>query len=107
MKTDYRHQEILLFVNTHFSSREWLAKKMLKEAHVLSPKQQLAQACWNGLLPDVLPEFFDTLCDKSIVLWEVNEAESFIDLEYGEFVRHPEKHFSINPYVFMTYQGNN
>ena len=107
MKNDYRHQEILLLTNTPFSGREWLTRNNPPEGKSLSHKEQLAQACWNGLLPEILPEFFDNLYDKSMVLWEVNEAKHFIDLACGEFVMHPKVHFSVNPYVFIEVQEYN
>ena len=107
MKTDYRHQEILLLTNTSFSGKAWLTKNELKESNQLSQKEQLSQACWNGLLPEIMPEFFANIFDKSLILWEVNEANAFIALEYGEFIRSPEKNCSVNPYVFMDIQNYN
>jgi muramidase (phage lysozyme) len=107
MYTDTRHQEILLMTNTSFSSREWCIKNETAEQKRLSKKEQLIQACWNGLAPKMLPECFDFTYDKSMILWGINDANVFIDLEFGDFVQVIEKVFSVNPYVFMQVQAYN
>ena len=39
--------------------------------------------------------------NKSLVLWEINEANTFIDLEYGDAAPVIQKGCSLNPYIFM------
>jgi hypothetical protein len=106
MNTTLRHQEILLMTNSSFSCREWLTNDEPKAGNQLSAKEQLTQACWNGLAPEMLPECFDSF-NKSLFLWEINEASTFLALDYGEFVRSKEKAFSVNPYIFMELQQYN
>lgn len=105
MKSNFMN-EILIMTNTSFCAREW-QERSGTEKRFLSQKQKLMQACWNGLLPDLLPECFDFTFNKSMVLWEVSEADKFIDLEYGNAIPVIEKERSLNPYIFMEAQGLN
>jgi hypothetical protein len=104
MNTYLKHREILLMANSSFSSREWAVRNELKEGNALTAKERLTQACWNGLAPEMLPECFDSPFEKSLFLWEINEANVFIALEYGEMMRRKDKIFSVNPYIFMELQ---
>jgi muramidase (phage lysozyme) len=107
MHTDFKHQEILLMTNTSFSSREWSLKNATAAEQNLSKKEQLIHACWSGLAPKMLPECFSFSYDKSMILWGINDANNFIDLEFGDFVQVIEKVFSVNPHVFMQVQSYN
>ena len=107
MFTDSKHQEILLMTNTSFSSREWCMKDENASQMRLSKKEQLIQACWNGLAPKMLPECFDFTFDKTMILWGINDANNFIDLEFGDYIQAVEKTFSVNPYMFMQVQYYN
>jgi hypothetical protein len=107
MNNYLKHQEILLMINSSFSCREWFQKDEPKAGNPLSAKEQLTQACWNGLAPEMLPECFEHPSGRSLFLWEINEASAFLALEYGEYVHRKEKVFSVNPYLFMDLQNYN
>jgi hypothetical protein len=107
MKTNSNQQEILLMINTSFSSRVWTKKNETEKDNQLSRKEQLMEACWNGLTPAMLPECFENIYDKLITLWGINDANAFIDLEFGEFMQRKENEYSVNPYAFMKVQGYN
>ena len=105
MKTDSTQQEILLVTGTTFAAREWSEKESSRESS-LTEKEQLEAACWNGLLPEILPEvYFHTDHNKKLFLWQIKEGKSFIDLELGDFPEEMEKEFSIDPYSFMHSQS--
>lgn len=105
METKSTQQEILLLTGTSFSSREFSeTTDGLNYSH-LTEKEKLAAACWNGLLPEILPEVFEqNSLSKRLYLWEVREASSFIELEMGEIYLVLEKEFSIYPYSFLSTQ---
>jgi len=104
MKTNSTQQEILLMTGTRFSSRQWCEKNSPAQDH-LTDKEQLQNACWNGLLQEMLPEICKpTAEDKNLYLWQITEAKSFIDLELGEVPGEIEKNHSINPYLFLPSQ---
>lgn len=105
MHNDFTQQEVLVMTNTSFAAREWCSNDQREEAQFFSQKEQFKQACWNGLMPEMLPECFDPA--KSLQLWEMNEADSFIELEYGEFLAKKEKKYSVNPYLFLPEQDYN
>ncbi|MDP9229793.1 MAG: hypothetical protein M3O67_03855 [Bacteroidota bacterium] len=105
MKTNSTQQEILLVTGTSFSSREFCESSDVPDYNHLTEKQKLVVACWNGLLPEMLPEIFEQhSVNKKLYLWEIREASSFIELELGEIYLEIEKQFSINPYSFLPIQ---
>jgi hypothetical protein len=104
MKTNSTQQEILLMTGTSFSSRQWCEKNDSAQ-NQFTDKEQLQNACWNGLLQEMLPEICKpTAEDKNLYLWQITEAKSFIDLELGEVPGEIEKNHSINPYSFLPLQ---
>ena len=107
MNTNYTQHEILLMINTSFSSRSWTKINDSENCNTLSKKEQLMEACWNGLTPEMLPECFEKNYDKLIRLWGITDANAFIDLEFGEFMLRKENVYSVNPYAFMQVQGYN
>ena len=106
MKTNTAQQEILLMTGTSFSARTWCANDDAEDQKNITPEDRLKEACWNGLLPDILPE----ICkrqegDKKIFLWQVTQACNFIEIELGEVPGSTEKFFSISPYSFLELQS--
>jgi len=102
--SNFRQQEILLLFNTSFSDRNCYQPAKSNKYNFSENKQQLKDACWRGMVPSLLPECFDFKTDKSMHLWEINEADTFIQLKFSRFVPHTEKEFSINPYLFLSVQ---
>ena len=100
METTSTHQEILLLIGTTFSSRNCCENDDSKQNH-LTRGQLLEEACWNGLIQHLLPEIYEKRGNK-IFLWETRETNSFIEIEFGERLQHKEKHFSIDPYSFLS-----
>lgn len=105
MKTNSTQQEILLLTGTSFSSREFCDTGDGFNYNHLTEKEKLVVACWNGVLPELLPEIFEKrTVNKKLYLWEIREASSFIELEMGEIYLALEKQFSIDPYSFISMQ---
>lgn len=77
--------------------------KETEEAKGLTEKQRLEQACWNGLLCEMLPEVCEKT-DRVMYLWRIKEGASFIDLEFGESPMAIEAESSIDPYAFLPLQ---
>jgi hypothetical protein len=104
MKSNYIQQEILLMIGTSFSIRQWSEKDPTRQNN-LTEKEQHEEACWNGLIQEMIPE----ICEqpggnKKLFLWQIKEGNSFIELELGEIPEVKDKHFSIDPYSFMQLQ---
>jgi hypothetical protein len=106
MKNSTTQQEVLLVTGTGFAFRQYCDKDSTTAP--LSAHDSLKNACWNGMLKDILPEVF-MLSDPEakLYLWQMREAHQFLALEMGEQPSEIDKYFSIDPYCFMIEQGAN
>jgi hypothetical protein len=107
MNTGSKQKELLLMLNSSFFSKTWVEKNHAEDDSWFSQKDQLKEACWNGESPKLLPECFDQTSDESAKLWNINDANMFIDLVFCKYTQKKEKQFSLNPYVFMQVQELN
>ncbi len=105
MEAQVAQQEILLVTGTSFSNINFCETCDDMGYTDLSEKEKLEVACWNGLLPVMLPEIFRQFSkSRKLYLWEIREGQSFIELELGEKYMEFEKGFSIDPYMFLPLQ---
>jgi hypothetical protein len=105
MKATSTQQEILLITGTSFSNRQIQDKADNDKSRNLSDKERLEEACWNGLLKEMLPEVFKDIDDQTeLYLWQIKEASSFIELELAEFPEEKDRYLSLDPYVFLPVQ---
>jgi hypothetical protein len=105
MKATSTQQEVLLITGTRFSSRQCQDKKDAGNPNHLTDNEMLEDACWNGLIQSLMPEVFDAIPDADkLYLWRTKEADSFIELELGEYPDQIEKESSIDPYTFLPFQ---
>lgn len=103
MKTDSIQQEILLFTNTSFTQKEMFEKDSTDYQEQKSPAEQLAAACWNGFLDETLRGIVDTTAGgESLYLWEINEANTFLDVRLCAYPLAIDTELSINPYAFLS-----
>ena len=101
METRSTQQEILLMTGTKFSEREW-AEKITEDKNRLSAIEKLEDACWNGMLDEMLPEIVEkTTGGKKLFLWHIRSCRSFLEIELGEDALVIEREFSIDPYFFV------
>jgi hypothetical protein len=98
-------QEILLMTGTNFTSRQCWQKNNCEKENSYSEADQLQDACWNGLLKEMLPEICEA--NKKIYLWQIRENKSCLDIELGELPSPLEPYFSIDPYTFLAEQSEN
>jgi len=102
MKTDTINQEILLVTTTTFANKEWCEKNAEEGIHHQSPIEQLEEACWNGLLDELLPEIIEkSVLGKSLSMWQIRQGKSFLEIELGEYPVSIENYFSLDPYSFL------
>jgi hypothetical protein len=107
MRNNNIAQEVLLLQNTRFLLRNWLAQKNAFEEKYSTANDELKAACWNGLVPEILPEIFQAAVNKERCLWDVVEARAFIGLNYSQVYPLDEENFSIDPHIFMRVQDYN
>lgn len=105
MNDNYSQTELLLMVNTKFFSKQLQRANQADARDWHTKKEQLIEACWDGLSTEILPECFAK--DSKAELWEIVDGNSYIDLEFCEGRIKKIKEYSVNPYVFMQVQGLN
>jgi hypothetical protein len=102
MKTISTQQEILLLTGTKFLEREW-AEKLVEDKNKLSAIEKLEDACWNGLLDEMLPEVVEKTTEgKKIFMWHVRQCRSFLEIELSDASPIIERENSIDPYLFTS-----
>src|SRR5882762_2387712 len=99
MKKNYTQQEILLMTGTTFSQREWCEKDSTAGNKHRAQYDQLEDACWNGLLDEMLPGIIEKSTNgKKLYLWQMRHYKSFLEMELSEHPQAIEQYFSIDPY---------
>ena len=104
MKTKNMQQEILLLTISTLAQREWCEKDASNKESFFFSHEQLENACWNGLLHELIPEVMQ---EKGIFLWQINAGKFFLSAELGEQPVSIDHKFSIDPYLFKETINNN
>ena len=108
MKSITTQHEILLMTDTGFTSQQYYERDNSENSKNMSPTERLQEACWNGLVQQMIPEIFFTEDHAvKLYLWQLREAHHFLSLELGEFPHSVDSFYSIDPYLFMMEQGGN
>lgn len=103
MKQTATNQEILLVPKSRFLKKDWCETKKQPNQKKLSGKEKLIDLCWNGMLPELLPEITEvSSTQEPLTIWEINETGQLLDLRLGEYDESLNDEFSINPYVHLT-----
>lgn len=106
MKSTASQNELLLMVHSNFFSNQLVKLSCTQTDGWFSQKEQLKDACWNGLASEILPECFSN-DEHTTPLQKINDANLFIDLQFTNKRPVKEKRYSLNPYVFMQMQELN
>ena len=99
--------EILLLTGTTFLSRQWYEEEYPDKKSTLSEKEKLEEACWNGFLPEMLPEICGAHNSTKLYIWKIRDAATFLNLEMGQFPQEVQQIFSIDPYYFLHLSSPN
>lgn len=103
MKKKSTQQEILIMTNTTFSKMQLCEKDMPEGNQNLSRTEQIEEACWNGLLHEMLPGIVAKSAEgKRLYLWNIRHGETYLQLELCEQPQLIDQYFSIDPYAFMS-----
>ena len=105
MAQNSTQQEVLLVTGSGFANRQYLEKDSAENSKNLSQEERLKEACWNGMLKDMLPELFFMTRNAKLFLWQMREAQHFLALEMAEEPVDIDYHASIDQYCFMVIQG--
>ena len=103
MNKNSTYKEVLLFTGTHLSFKQYIERNDEEEGKQLNDREQLKAACWNGLMPEILPEVFGEDEDsRKLFVWELRDGDSFIQIELGEAPSDVDRFDSIDPYRFFS-----
>lgn len=101
MKQEKTQQEIVLLTATIFFKRQWY-KTEIANTNYKACTEQLEEACWNGLLSEILPEVMKrSACGTRLFLWHLRRGTSFLKIELGELPPQLEEHYSIDAAFFL------
>ncbi len=107
MKTSTTTQELLLNINSSFCKRQWSEKDGTKQQS-LSATEQLKTICWDGLLPELLPEICEKENNKPLILWELMGMDHLLHLKMGGgFNEKLNPELALHPYIALNDMRNN
>ncbi len=99
-------QEVLLITESGFASRQYAEKDNSEYNNNLSQQERLREACWNGMLKDMLPELFlMSGQEHKLFLWQMREAHHVLAMQMAEEPVEVDYYSSIDPYCFMQTVG--
>lgn len=68
----------------------------------LSQEEKMEEACWNGMLHELLPDVINKDADgKALMLWQVTPHKAFLGIELCETPSATDMYYSIDPYAFL------
>lgn len=102
MKTDSSACEILLLTASSFSKRQLYEIDATRRYQFLAPAEQLESACWNGLLPEMLPEVLHEIsASEKIYLWNVETKNACLRLSMAAWPPVLENYYTLDPQIFL------
>jgi hypothetical protein len=108
MEKKHVQLEVLLMTGTSFATGSCIPNTDNPASRNQSEIQRLQEACWNGLLEAMLPELLITPPNGStLYLWEVKEAQSFLQLHLSEVPLPVDPRETITPQSFLNFQVYN
>jgi len=108
MKSESILQEILLITTTTFSKRQLCETDRKGKKSILSPVQQMATACWNSLLDELLPEIMlPPMPNKKLFLWQVEKRKFSFSVIKANCHPDQDEWFSLDPHLFLCRQEMN
>lgn len=96
-------QEILLMTNSSLSKRSFCEKNSTEASKRFSNMERLENACWNGMLEELLPGLILTVEGKTLFLWEIQNANNFLHIDLCDGPNSTNKELSIDPYLFLDH----
>lgn len=96
-------QEILLMTNSNLSKTNLCEKNSSESGKHFSNVEKLEQACWNGMLDEFLPGLVMHIEGKTLFMWEIQTAKSFLHIDLCDQIPSLDKSQSIDPYIFLNH----
>lgn len=96
------YQEVLVALSSDFFSREFFLNEHYPGYESAHPKELLAEAFWNGLLHELLPEV-----TPRMQMTQISEGNEFLNVCLGYENKNYVAALSINPYYFLNHSRKN
>ena len=87
--------------NSSLSKRSFCEKNSTEASKRFSNVERLESACWNGMLEEFLPGLLLTVEGKTLFLWEIQNAKSFLHVDLCDQPNFINREYSIDPYYFL------
>jgi hypothetical protein len=100
-------QEILLMTNSSLSKRNLCERNSSESGKSFSNVERLEHACWNGMLDEFLPGLVMHFEGKTLFMWEIQTAKSFLHIDLCDQIPSSDKEYSIDPYIFLNHLNYN
>lgn len=96
--------EIVLLPGNTSHQKQLCDKEFTKDNRSLSPLEQMEEACWNGLLPELFPEL-EVLPgnDRELILWQIRQSASLLQIKMSDSVISVDGYYSIDPSYFLPH----
>ena len=102
MKKSSIQIEVLLVAGTSLTMLDLCEKESAKNGD-LSVVEQLEQACWNGLLNELVPEFvLLPMAERKYFISQIRQGESLLQIQLSDSVIEMAAQRSIDPYLFLA-----
>ncbi|MDP4218045.1 MAG: hypothetical protein Q8927_17720 [Bacteroidota bacterium] len=103
MEPIYAQQEILLLTGTTLAATNLCNMSETEGKEDLTTNERLEEACWNGVLRELLPEVYLQPGEgRNLFLWQIREGESVLEINLGEVPLPIDRAFSIIPHYFIA-----
>lgn len=100
MKQDKTQQEVVLVTTTAFFKQHLHTTEASGTGRDASA-EQLEEACWNGLLGDMLPELLLPAGGQPLFLWHIRRGPSFLKIGLGTLPPQLDECYSIDASFFL------
>jgi hypothetical protein len=108
MEEQATQQEVLLLTGTSFSARQHITNEEQTQGRLPDEHASLEEACWNGMLPIMLPEICSTIpTGKPVYIWKIREGAAFLEVEISDIPRDIDGYYSLDPYAYALTRNYN
>ena len=101
MKQQHIHQELLVFTTTSLSRKVLCETNNNDKNENMSLAEKLEQACWNGLLNEMLPEIIGSgsATSPKMFIWGIYAGKSCLLIDLADTPGNIDPVLSVDPYL--------